>query len=297
MGGHLPGLRRATPLTSGRGRVLPTDGLSEPPEIEVKHLFMPDRRALLALFDELEPDDWKRPTACAGWDVRDVALHVLGGDLGNIAIRRDGVAYLRPALREDLAPFVNRINAEWITAARRLTPRLIRDLLEFTAEPIADCMRAIDGSKVDANVSWASRQPVPRWLDVAREYMARWVHQQHIRDAVGRPGQDTSEFAGPVIATSMFSLPIALEGEPSGTLAIEILGAGGGTWVVTSQSGGWRLFRGNPSTPTSRLRIAAGDWWRTVTLGLSPTEALSRAAVEGDSAPARAAMGAIAIVA
>jgi uncharacterized protein (TIGR03083 family) len=258
---------------------------------------MPDRRALVALLDELEPGDWERPTVCAGWDVRDVALHVLGGDLGNIAIRCDGVAYQRPAPREDLAAFINRINDEWVTAARRLTPRLIRDLLEFTAGPLDDCMRAIDGSRVDANVSWASRQQVPRWLDVAREYMERWVHQQHIRDAVGRHGQDASQFAAPVIAASMFSLPIALEKQPAGALAIEIVGSGGGTWVVMSQSDGWRLFRGEVPAPTSRLRIAAGTWWRTVTLGLSPSDALTEAAVEGDSRLARAALGAIAIIA
>jgi uncharacterized protein (TIGR03083 family) len=273
------------------------DGLSEPSEIEVKHLFMPDRRAFVALLDELAPGDWKRPTVCAGWDVRDIALHVLGVDLANIAIRRDGVAYLRPAPREDFGRFIDRINGEWITAARRLTPTLIRDLLEFTARPLDNCMSAIDGSKIDANVSWASRQPVPGWLDLAREYMERWVHQQHIRDAVGRPGQDTPEFASPVIAASMFSLPIALEEQPPGSLAIEIGGSGGGTWVVKSQSDGWRLFRGNLANPTARLRIAAGDWWRTVTLGLSPSDALTKASVEGDSALARAALDANAIIA
>ena len=271
--------------------------LREPEAIDVRDLFLPDRRALLTLLDELETADWTRPTVCAGWDVRDVALHVLGGDLGNIAIRRDRQAYLRRAPGEDLVPFVNRINSEWVTAARRFTPRLVRELLEFTAEPIAECMGAIDDSKVDAHVSWASPKPVSRWLDVAREYMERWVHQQHIRDATGRPGQDGAEFAGPVIAASMFALPIALAGQPPGTLAIEVQGPGGGLWAVTHAPDGWMLLRGPIEDATSTLRIRAGDWWRTVTLGIAPEQALYKGAVHGDVALARAALGAIAIIA
>ncbi|MBO0684406.1 MAG: maleylpyruvate isomerase N-terminal domain-containing protein, partial [Candidatus Dormibacteraeota bacterium] len=69
--------------------------LREPEVIDVRDLFLPDRRALLSLLDQLEAADWTRPTVCAGWDVRDVALHVLGVDLGNIAIRRDRQAHLR----------------------------------------------------------------------------------------------------------------------------------------------------------------------------------------------------------
>ena len=36
-------------------------------------------------------------------------------------------------------------------------------------------------------VNWAGPEPAPIWLDPAREYTERWVHQQHIRDAVRNP--------------------------------------------------------------------------------------------------------------
>lgn len=170
---------------------------SEPTPIETLNLFMPDRRALLELLASLEPGEWELPTACSGWDVRDVGLHLLGVDLGNIAIRRDGSAYLKPASGEDLGPFINRINTEWVTAARRLTPRLIVELLEFTAEPMVEGMRRTGGAAVEAHVSWAGDQLVPRWLDIAREYMERWVHQQHIREAVGPPGPGFGPVCGP----------------------------------------------------------------------------------------------------
>jgi len=273
------------------------DDAREPDVIEVGDLFIPDRTALIDLLAELEPGDWSRPTVCPGWDVRDVSLHILGGDFVNIAIRRDRVAYLEAAPDEDLVSFVNRINSDWVTAARRLTPRLIQELLEFTAQQIHQCLTSVDGAAVDAHVSWASPHPVPRWLDVAREYMERWVHQQHIRDAVGRPGQDSSRFIAPVIAASMFALPAALQGVRSGPVVVQVEGPGGGSWVVRAQASGLKLFQGHVVEAAARLRITAGDWWRTVTLGLSVDEALTRASIEGDPLLVRATLGAVAIIA
>jgi len=61
--------------------------------------------------------------------------------------------------------------------------------------------------------------PASVWLDVAREYTERWVHQQHIRDAAGVPGQVEAHYVGPVIATFMHALPAALAEarRPAGT--------------------------------------------------------------------------------
>src|SRR5438445_8929800 len=60
-------------------------------------------------------------------------------------------------------------------------------------------------------VSWAGPAPAPVWLDVAREYTERWHHQQHIRDAIGQPGQTDHRFLHPVLATFAYALPVALQ--------------------------------------------------------------------------------------
>jgi hypothetical protein len=33
---------------------------------------------VVALFERLTPEQWRRPTDCAGWDVRAMAGHMLG---------------------------------------------------------------------------------------------------------------------------------------------------------------------------------------------------------------------------
>jgi len=47
------------------------------------------RAELAALLTSLTGDDWVQPTACPGWSVHDIALHLLGVELGNVSVRRD----------------------------------------------------------------------------------------------------------------------------------------------------------------------------------------------------------------
>jgi hypothetical protein len=36
-------------------------------------------------------------------------------------------------------------------------------------------------------VTWAGPEPAPIWLDIAREYTERWLHQAQVRDATRNP--------------------------------------------------------------------------------------------------------------
>jgi uncharacterized protein (TIGR03083 family) len=272
-------------------------GLRVPAALDVRGLFLPDRQALLSLLESLQPHDWTASTACLGWDVRDVALHILGGDLANIAGRRDGAWGLQPSTEESLATFINRINQEWVESARRLSPHLISQLLAFAGPLLFAHLESLDLQALGGPVSWAGPEPAQVWLDVAREYMERWVHQQHIRDAVGRPGQYEARLVGPVIAVSMHAVPLAMPVGINGTLVIEVQGEGGGVWTVLADRGPWTLREGRASRPDCAVSLPVGDWWRVVTLGIGPAEAAARASIAGDSDLARAALRAVAIIA
>src|SRR6476620_8746899 len=47
------------------------------------------RSELAALLTSLTDGDWAQPTSCPGWSVHDVAVHLLGVELGNVSVRRD----------------------------------------------------------------------------------------------------------------------------------------------------------------------------------------------------------------
>ena len=156
-----------------------------PSEVIVADLFPPLLRELLALLAALSDEDWRRPTACAGWSVRDVALHLLGDDLGKLSRQRDqwrsGIAARTPA---ELVVLLDAHNQGWVQAARVMSPRVLRDLLEVTGTQICAYFDSLDPHAIGDVVSWAGPEPAPMWLDLAREYTERWHHQQHIRDAV-----------------------------------------------------------------------------------------------------------------
>ena len=277
-----------------------SDRLRAPRPIAVGPVFRADRAALLALLTELSPREWTLPTVCAGWDVRDVALHVLGGDLGNISRRRDGVRAAEPGPGETLGALRARLNQQWVETARRLSPRLTVELLAMAGPLIADVFDALNPDALGGPVSWAGAGPAPVWLDVAREYMERWVHQQHIRDAVRRAGQGEARFSAPVIAASMHALPKALaaHAEPEGTvLVVEIEGDAGGEWSVVREPGGWTLYEGAGRDARTSISVPADVWWRVVTLGMTPGDAWRKATTGGEPSLARAALGAVAIIA
>jgi len=91
-------------------------------------------------------------------------------------------------------------------------------------------------------------------VDIAREYMERYVHQDQIRRACGRPPLGR-RFTEPVLATAVHALPLALAGvsRPAGTVAALIADDGGHqmAWYLTRTEGEWQLGRSAPAEPAA----------------------------------------------
>jgi uncharacterized protein (TIGR03083 family) len=262
--------------------------------VDTLHLFAPLRRALAELLQSLDESQWALPTACPGWTVKDIALHVLGVELGNISYRRDDHAVTSSpdtSLGEWLAGF----NEQWVAASRRISTPLLIDLLDSAGAKLEAHLATLDLDIVDAHVSWAGSDAVPRWLDVAREYTERWVHQQQIRDATNRPGMIDATYAGPVIATFVHALPVAFAAadKPDGTsVVVEIHGAGGGAWSVVRTGTRWRLQQGAHDHPTARVTTTVDNAWRLLTRNAAarpPT-------ITGDESLGRPVQEAVAII-
>jgi uncharacterized protein (TIGR03083 family) len=204
------------------------------------------RGELIALLAGLDDGDWARPTACPGWSVHGVAAHLLGVELGNVSVRRDHWG-LGPGEGEDLDSWLNAFNQQWVEAARRISPRLLAELINVAGLHFEEHVATLDLDAVGGPVSWATgSDPAPVWLDVAREYMERYVHQQQIRSATGRPSLGAA-FTSPVLTTAAHALPRALDGvaRPAGTVVrFTAEGEGGGSWLVVRAVSGWQLDGG-----------------------------------------------------
>ena len=95
---------------------------------DYKSLFEVENDRLLTLLRSLTPSDWSRSTLCPGWDVHGFALHLLGGSFSVISWLRDGYRGTPAPNGSDEQGFIDwldALQAAWVAAARRLSPRLL----------------------------------------------------------------------------------------------------------------------------------------------------------------------------
>lgn len=275
--------------------------MQKPEPVLVAHLFPEVHKALLDLLAGLAPADWDKPTVCSGWSVKDVALHLLGGEIGNLSRRRD--RHVLPADVDNwkaLVAFVNASNEDWVRAARRISPRLLIDLLALTGEQMNVYFQNLDPFAPGGPVSWAGSDPAPVWLDLAREYTERWHHQQHIRDATGRPGLKEPCHLSPVLSAFMFALPHTYRevAAADGTaLVLSITGAAGGRWTIRREEDSWNLYQGAPEKPDAEVVLDDDLAWRVFTRGVSAGIALEQLEIYGNLKLAQKVLEMVAIIA
>lgn len=263
--------------------------MQRPGPIYVMDLFAPTREALLELLESLSPGDWSQGTVARWWTVKDVAAHLAGGELGILSRRRDGYSIPGVSVHswQELVAFINQLNRTWTDAARRLSPRLLCDLIAWAAPQVEAYFASLDPDASGVPVDWVSAEPAPNWLDLAREYTERWHHQQQIRDAVGRPGLQEARYVAPVLDAFVRALPRTfrdVKARLGKQVKLTITGEAGGTWCLLREESEWHLYRGGGDSPTAEVTMQQDDAWRLFTKGLRPEQARQRAQIGGDSA-------------
>lgn len=246
---------------------------------------------LLDLLNGLPLTAWDNATACAGWSVQDVVAHLLGGNVGRLSFGRDnhrlrdGRAF--PSDYAAQVAFIDQLNAEWVTTARRLSPPLLIDFLATTDEQLYQYFQSLPPLAVSgAAVTWAGDIQSPNWFDIAREYTEKWLHQQHIREAVGAPLLTERKWLFPVLDTFLRALPytyrtvVAPEGT---TITFHITGEAGGDWSLQRTDGQWRLWTGAAPTAVATASLDQDLAWRLCTKGVSPMMVGTQIQITGDA--------------
>lgn len=271
------------------------------PEIDVVDRFSPLRSQLIDLLALLSEDDWNRPTAAPRWSVKDVASHLLGGDVGILSRGRDQFRMTGQPIQDyqGLIELINRLNDEWVVAARRLSPGLLRELLAFTGPQVEKYFASLDRRSMGGPVDWAGPDPAPVWFDLAREFTERWHHQQQIRDATGHPPLYDPYFLSPVLDTFMRALPYRFREivAPPGTVVkIDISGPAGGMWYLLRSQRSWELQREASATPAAEVAIPQEAAWRMFTKGIDGEKARAHSVVRGERALTDPVFATIAII-
>ncbi|HYH47576.1 MAG TPA: maleylpyruvate isomerase family mycothiol-dependent enzyme [Thermoanaerobaculia bacterium] len=259
------------------------------PVIDVRPLLPRVDAALIELLRGLSPDDWRRPTLARLWTVQDIAAHLLDTYLRRLSIQRDGHFGDPPGeigSYGDLVGYLNRLNADWVQAFRRVSPGVLTDLLERWGPPSSAYLAGLDPrGKALFPVAWAGEEESTAWFDVAREYTERWHHQQQIRHATGRPGLLERDLYHPVLDTFLRALPHTyreVAAAKGALLRVTVTGEAGGTWDLLRRDGAWQLGTDAEGSPDAEVTIPREIAWRLFTKGIGKDEARPLLRVEGD---------------
>ena len=259
------------------------------PPTDTRSLFRPVVNELILLLERLPGDAWDRPTIAGAWRVRDVAAHLLDTTLRRLSFQRDRHTPPPPSRSlsspEDLVRFVNDLNAEWVVAARRISPAMLTRLYSVAGSELADFFesRSLDDPALFP-VSWAGEEGDAGWLDIGREFTEQWHHQMQIRDAVDAGPLRDPAWLHAVLLVAVRGLPHAYRDTPAApgtSLVLEIGGEGGGTFTLHRDERRWPILSGENSGADARVIISDDTAWRLLFNGLGREQAEARVRAAG----------------
>ena len=257
--------------------------------IPTLHLFLPLDQKLIELLKSLSPEDWKKPTLAKLWTVKDVAAHLLDGNLRVLASAQNYMGDPPSQIHSyrDLIDYLNNLNADWVRVMKRVSPYTLIELLEATQKSVLDYYYSLDvWAPSRFAVSWAGEDESQNWFHIAREFTERWHHQQQIREAVGKEDMMEKEFFYPVIQTFMMALPHNFRNThaPDGCLiSVKVTHPSPLEWKIISHNNTWNFVSETNHTPDTYIEMHGDTAWKLFTKALPETIAHEKIMISGNA--------------
>ncbi len=273
-------------------------------KIETLHLFSILDRKLIELLKSLSLEEWDSQTVAKLWKVKDVASHLLDGNLRGLSTSRDSYFGEKPEniqSYQDLIGFLNKLNISWTSATKRLSPQVITNLLEITGKEYTEHLKTLNPfDNAIFSVAWAGQEISPNWFHIAREYTEKFLHQQQIRDAVGRQGIMTKELFYPFVDTFMFAFPHTfsnVSAENGTTVSIEVSTDIGGFWNIIKTDKGWVLDKSKNIDTHAKVIIDPETVWKLFSKSWKPEQVTDKVKVSGNTTLAKQTLNIVAVMA
>jgi hypothetical protein len=272
--------------------------------IETLHLFPKLDVLLIELLKSLSEEEWQSPTIAKLWSVKDIASHLLDGNLRTLSFSRDNYFGEKPPeinSYTDLVDYLNQLNATWVAATKRLSPKVLIELLESTGKQFYEQLQTLNPyDKAIFSVAWAGQDTSENWFHIAREYTEKFIHQQQIREAVGKQALFTKELFYPFINTFMHGLPHTfrnVEAEIGTVVTVKVLTEIGGVWNIVKTDKNWQLIESQENNPISTISISPEIAWKLFSKGMSPEQALLHVEIIGNQNIGKVALQMISVMA
>ena len=239
-------------------------------QIETLHLFPKLTEEFLKLLEGLEPSDWLKPSPIKGRTVKDLVSHVIDGSLRNISMQRDNFYDNSnvPNINSynDLINHIQKLNTDWMNVSKRLSPKILIDLLEYSDKEFYEFMKSKNpNGKALFSVAWAGETESENWFDIAREYTEKWHHQMQIRLALDKPILLDTEYTEPLYDTFMLALPHLyreFSNFENGTkIKISVTDKLNKSWIIEWQTDKWIFTDSNKSDIYTSVEIPDDIAW------------------------------------
>lgn len=268
----------------------------------VQTLFAPLDALLLDCLRNLKAEQWELPTVARLWNVKDVAAHLLDGNLRTLSIQRDkyfGVKGPEGSEYDEIVKWLNSLNAEWVQAAKRLSPEVLIQMHETTGPLVSAYYESLN-LKEEAifSVAWVGENTSTNAMHLAREYTEKWHHQQQIRFAIEDDMLMHIQWSKPFWDTIMLGLPHSFRSTHSkeGT-RIRCIISGAGQWDLEYRSAAWTLTDSGGEKIEHLVEIPADIAWRLFTKSIRPETVLEQIRVGGDKEITSAVLSLVAVMA
>lgn len=229
----------------------------------------------------ISDEEWGLQTACPGWNVAAQYAHMIGTEsslLGRSAPQLD--AGSPPHVRNQIGG----LNEVWVLSIASVGRSEVLDLFDEVTASRREALAAMGEEEFSAS-SWT---PVGE-ADYRRFMQIRvfdcWVHEQDIRDAVGRPGHGS----GPACEQSVDEVVRAagyivgkLGRAPAGSsVRFELTGPVSRDVVVSVVDGRARVLDDFDRVPTATLRMSSDAFIRLACGRVAPAAVLEGAELGG----------------
>lgn len=193
-----------------------------------------ERAGFYDLIDSVHAPQWEAPTACAGWQVRDIVGHLVDvteAYLSRWALARAGQPF--PAAL-GLRVMASQLD-EGARAFRGLSRAELIDRLKRSSDRLFEIFDGLDEQQWTGElVPHVYMGPLPAFFYPAFQLMDHAVHAWDIRQGLGRPAPLSEPAATTLIPFMFILMQATLDTEQSQGLTcscgIQISGPAGGSW-------------------------------------------------------------------
>ena len=235
--------------------------------------FVEEAASLDSFLADLTAEQWLAESACPGWTVSDVVLHLAQSEEGVVGSfdRDDPTQPYLPYVEEVLpgAEAGGAVDTVASAAVAGERPEDPSEVLDRWRAAHAAVIERFSAAPPGRRLAWISVPLSARTLAATR-LSEHWIHGMDIREPLGRPAADTDRL-GFVARLAWRTLPYAFaqRGETAPSVSLVLTAPGGGTWHF-GEDGAAVTVEG-----------PAGEWCRVAARRVSPDQTSLQASGPG----------------